>query len=274
MITQLLPSSITVEVEAEQNTEASPHPRATHKLVDIRLLKPSAEDGGQGVRVEYAHVRSYIADLYASHVGQIGEGRAEGPQEGERNRKSDRPPAGKVELFLHIGMADGWDFVSVERRAYKQGFSCDWSGLLERIAGYYHIPDNAGQTILNTGPCPWLTTPMGLSTSFDVGCLVEGANASLEAESTSRHQSSKRPSEIPITPHDEPGSYCCGFMYYESLANCWVRERRPDVLFCHVPDYLDAASLERGRDCVVAIIEQAVKQLVRRRHAPDERSSH
>lgn len=215
--------------------------------------------------MEYSHVRSYIADLYAKHVGQIGTTRARGFEDSDQSHSSNEPPAGKVDLFLHIGMADGWDFVSIERSAYKQGFSSDWCGVLGRVAGYYYIPDNASQTILNTGPCPWLTTPMGLSTSFNVDAMVGGANARLEAGSVSQHQSAKPRSEILIKAHDEPGSYCCGFMYYESLANCFVREKTPEVLFCHVPSYLDTASLERGRDCIVAVIEQAVKQLVQRR---------
>lgn len=62
---------------------------------------------------------------------------------------------------MHLGEARGWDFVSLERVAYKQGMSSTWWGRGEEVE-YYTMPDNAGLTIGDVGPCPWGGVPMGL----------------------------------------------------------------------------------------------------------------
>lgn len=137
--------------------------------IKVNLVRPTIKDGMQGIPVEYAKCRSYVAELYDEHVGRVVDrhGRVSVPEDGVAKKRDP------VDLFLHIGMADGWDFVSVERAAYKQGFSSTWWSMLESSLGYYMIPDNSGKTILDSGPCPWIGTPTGLSTSFEVDGLVE-----------------------------------------------------------------------------------------------------
>ena len=178
-------------------------------------------------------------------------------------RSAAKPDKKPVDLFVHVGMADGWDYISIERAAYKQGFSSSWWGPREFMLGYYMIPDNLGKTVLSTGPCPWASTPMGLMTSFEVDSLVKGANKRLQGSRDTGIAPMQGPSHknISVAAHAEPGSYLCGFLYYESLANCRVRGRNADVLFCHVPGYQDDASLAQGRDALLAIIEEAVVQL-------------
>jgi pyroglutamyl-peptidase len=66
-----------------------------------------------------------------------------------------------VDLFIHLGEARGWNFVTVERVAYKQGMSSSWWGPNEEKQ-YYTMADNAGLTIKDVGPCPWDEVPMGL----------------------------------------------------------------------------------------------------------------
>lgn len=138
------------------------------------------------MRVEYAHIRSYTSALHTAH-------------------------ASDVDLIVHVGMADGWDFVSMERRAYKQGFTSCWGGR-GGFGKYYVIKDAAGKNINDTGECPWgEDVPVGLCTGLDVDGVVEGAKGLLErCESVSSRE---------IKAHEDAGTYCCGFIYYESLAN-------------------------------------------------------
>ena len=151
----------------------------------IDIINPTSADG-QAVKVEYAHIRDYVSGLHDTH-------------------------GNNVDLILHMGMADGWNFISCERRAYKQTFTSCW-GAAGRILGlgrYYRIKDFAGKTVDDAGDCPWgEDVPMGLCTGFDVDLLVEDAGKTLK-ESFGRD----------VRGHEDGGTYCCGFIYYESLAN-------------------------------------------------------
>ena len=218
-------------------------------------MNPTAIEG-RYVRTEYAYVRDFTRELHQKH--------------------------GKdVDLFLHIGQAGGWSFVSIERLAFKQGMSSSW---WRRRPGhkYYMIPDDAGKTVEDCGPCPWDNLPMGLKTSFDVDRVAEAANELLHTQHTFSPRAvdarGAAPSlvrdatraPIAIKPHDEGGDYCCGFIHYESLANCWVNDRSPDVLFCHVPSDNDPVSLERARDAIVAVVVSAARELIERRQSQSE----
>lgn len=182
------------------------------------------------IRTEYAYIRTYAAALHAAHSDDI-------------------------DLFLHLGMA-GWDFVSVEERAYKQGFSSDWAG--ERVGGgeYYMLPDAAGGTVVDAGKGLWDGVPVGLGCGVAVGRVVEGAREVLEREEGIEGY-------VPVKSHHEAGSYCCGFLFYESLANRYTKGTRGQVMFCHVPADTDAASLERARNSVLAVVGAAAGLLDR-----------
>ena len=79
---------------------------------------------------------------------------------------------------------------------------------------------------------------------------------------TDARQTTTHPDPLTVKAHHEAGSYCCGFTFYESLANCYIKKRTANVLFCHVPGETDRESLERARDSVLAIIVSAVDDLV------------
>lgn len=158
------------------------------------------------------------------------------------------------------------------------------------------IPDNAGKTIKDAGACPWgEDVPMGLSTALPVDAIVEGARAILKQGGTGRDISAANldkpitaieedpgkmlpvPNEappdalednkrdvMPVQGHHEAGPYCCGFIYYESLANRYVNNAKAEVLFCHVPGETDAASVEKAKDAVLAIVQSAVREMLRK----------
>ncbi|GAB7347138.1 hypothetical protein MBLNU459_g3261t1 [Dothideomycetes sp. NU459] len=243
LITKLLPSSLPA------------HSAANRSSTHINILNPTAGEGAY-VKTEYAYIRQYTKQLHAT---------------------SQQQQQQTVDLYLHIGMANGWDHVTVERRAYKQGFSSDWWGggsSSSSSAGtreYYTTADNAGKTARDAGACPWgADVPVGLATGVDVDAIVAGANASLSAADgvqsdgagvEGQGKPAPPPPPLQVKPHHEAGSYCCGFIFYESLANRLVQGTRGEVMFCHVPGEFDQESLERGRDAIVAVIAAAVERL-------------
>lgn len=225
----------------------------------INILNPTAADG-QYVRTEYAYIREYVKKLHAEDDDD-------------------------VDLYVHLGQADGWRSLSVERRAFRQGMTSTWWSAREK-KGYYRIADNAGRTVEDAGPCPWDAVPIGLETVLSVDDVVEGAQvlqatrrtfglsnttpqqSSQHGNSTSSGNVQVPSSTLDVKAHHEGGPYACGFIHYESLANCYVNSREPRVLFCHVPAETDTPSLEAGRDAVLAVIVSAVNQLTQMMFRP------
>lgn len=65
----------------------------------IRIINPTAPDG-KYIPTEYAKIRQYVKRLW--------------DEQGE-----------DVDLIYHLGMADGWNHYTIERRAYGEGFSSE-----------------------------------------------------------------------------------------------------------------------------------------------------
>ncbi|MCJ1433505.1 hypothetical protein MMC27_002867 [Xylographa pallens] len=255
LITKLLPSHIAA------------HSTFNPTSYRIKILNPTSADG-EYIRVEYAYIRQYIQKLYDEY-------------------------GDTVHLMLHLGMADGWDFYTVERFAYQEGFTSSWSGWSRSGKGYYcQIEDESGKTAEDIteaeGKGMWLNMPMGLSPSLNVDGVVKKSMEILKVDETetmlAAYEISRRgidhtaPQDTilgvatrksaNVVPHHEAGSYCCGFIYYESLATSLTRPKRKiHVLFSHVPGESDERSLQRGRGAVLAIIGAACDQMVNQRGA-------
>ncbi|THV75365.1 peptidase C15, pyroglutamyl peptidase I-like protein [Aureobasidium pullulans] len=161
-ITKLLPHTLSA------NSRFNP----TGARIDI--INPTSADG-QAVKVEYAHIRDYVSGLHDTH-------------------------GNNVDLILHMGMADGWNFISCERRAYKQTFTSCW-GAAGRILGlevlFCHVPGDLDQFSLKAG-----------ANSI---CAIIGAAASqiLEERKHKAPQQSVvvgRQQEQPTIVQEEPGN--------------------------------------------------------------------
>ena len=174
----------------------------------------------------------------------------------------------KVDLWVHLGRGP-WDHVTCERRAYRQDFSSSW--LTEQAyKGYYLGPDNEKQSASDLGPCPWMNVPMGLNSEIDINAVVVDANTRLKtaAEQHEAGEAGTAPTPLEVKSHVEAGNGGCGFAFYESLANCFIADRKRDVLFVHVPRQEIPAALEKGRDAVLAIVGASIAAIIRRTSAP------
>lgn len=213
---------------------------------DINLVNPTAAEG-KYVRVDYDYIRQFCRRLH---------GNAKDEQIlGDHDDGIAKPHPDAIDLYLHIGMANGMDYVTVERQAYRQDFSSTWWDRWQRPSGrlYYTSPDETGKTVDDAGPCPWFDAkvPIGLAPDFDIDTIVGSAKKLLTAGVPFRRDKRE---PIELKSHIEAGNYGCGFIYYESLANRFVQQKRKNVLFCHVPGELDKVSLEKARDAIVAVI--------------------
>ncbi|CAF9910037.1 MAG: hypothetical protein GOMPHAMPRED_006933 [Gomphillus americanus] len=164
----------------------------------------------------------------------------------------------KVDLWIHLGQ---WaqDWVTCERRAFRQDFLSTWN-LHNGDKHYYSSPDSLGKNIDDAGPNPWLDVPLGLHSEVPVDATVSGAN-----EQLARHGEKKGDQPLRVASHFEAGAHGCGLIFYESMANCYVQGRKRDVLFVHVPPGTDQDRLEKGKEAVLAIIGSAIAALVNRK---------
>ena len=164
-----------------------------------------------------------------------------------------------VDLWIHLGRGP-WNFVTCERLAFRQDFTSSWLDH-EARAAYYLGRDNVGQNAHDLGHNPWTELPMGLDTEIDVSAVVTDANEALK-----RHHKAMGSDEplLEVRSHLEAGAAGCGFCYYESMANCFAKGRKRDVLFMHVPRHTDQDNLERARDAVLAVVGASVRALIRR----------
>ncbi|PSK34585.1 hypothetical protein B9Z65_8911 [Elsinoe australis] len=221
-VTKLLPSKLSARSSSNPGN------------ADINIINPTSGEGAY-VKTEYKFIREYCEKLHMENDDAI-------------------------DLFLHVGMAYGWDFVSVERCAYKEVMTSSWAKNWKTRTGYYTTPDDSGKTVKDLGPCPWDDLPIGLSPCLDIDATIDGARLALQT----KHAFGKQKETVPIVikQHEEAGTYCCGFIYYESMAQRIKKGKKPNVLFCHVPGETDQLTLERARDAIVAVIASAANQLM------------
>ena len=152
--------------------------------------------------------------------------------------------ANMVDLVLHIGMASGRQFYTLERYAHRDGYSKN-----KDVDG--HMP-SPGQSKLLFGDCPSLmTTSLDFDDTFvkwqeNVGKFPEGSPGS----------------GADVRPSGDAGNYLCDYIYFNSLAYYGrrsgsmegeVKSDRP-VLFLHVPAESDQAMLEKGQAVTIAVI--------------------
>lgn len=229
LITKLLPSHLSV---------LSPYNPTS---LPIRILNPTSPDG-QYVKCEYA-VRSFIQDLYDKYQDE-------------------------VDAFVHLGMADGWEWYSVEERVFNERFTSNWCGADEAEVGYYMHHDAEGKTVRDigekVGKGMWDGMPLGLKAAgVNVRIVVDDVRKVVNHEAGEEHEDNgKKKMKVDVISNDEAGNYGCGFIFYESLVTCWKRKLKTRVVFCHVPGWKEPERLGRGADFVCSVIGAVCRQVM------------
>ncbi|CAF9915353.1 MAG: hypothetical protein GOMPHAMPRED_000715 [Gomphillus americanus] len=167
------------------------------------------------------------------------------------------------------GVKDEWimieatyaDMRSAFKDIYEQyGDQMDLSIHLGRMGN--QLNDN--RTAHDIGPNPWAAknVPLGLDADFDVCRVVADADKAFKEHFRSKHAGDSGPVVPYIRSHVDAGDVGCGFAFYEMLANYWVAGKQAHALFCHVPPPVDRASVETGRDAILAIIGACIANII------------
>lgn len=154
----------------------------------------------------------------------------------------------KPDIVLHIGLAAGRTFFTLEQGAHARG--------------YGQIPDVDGERFADSdgdAKFPKEIYPSVLHTSFDTADTLARWRTNLNYPRLDADPNVEGVPDVRISP--DAGNFMCGFIYFNSLAHYFEQkeDERP-VAFLHVPDLSDSeAKLETGRAVTVALIKALVE---------------
>lgn len=168
------------------------------------------------------------------------------------------PPANpitpKPDIILHIGLAAGRPYYTLEKGAHGRGY-----GAIPDVDGDKFPDDVANEKF------PPELFPYVLHTSFDTSDVVARWRSNLGHTWADAHlpayaqiQSTDAP-DVRLSP--DAGNFLCGFTYWNSLAHYYsMNEDERPVVFMHVPDLSDSDEmLDTGRDVTIALIKALVE---------------
>lgn len=157
----------------------------------------------------------------------------------------------KPDITLHIGLAAGRDFYTLERGAHGTGY-----GAIPDVDGLRFSDEQSEAKF------PRDLFPPVLQTSFHVDDVVARWKKNLGVHAASLDDPIDEERSAPdVRPSPDAGNFMCGFIYYNSLAHYYhVKEDERPVAFMHVPDLShDDKKLEMGKEVAVALIKALVQ---------------
>ena len=161
----------------------------------------------------------------------------------------------KIDYMVHIGMASGRKFYSIERRGHRDGYVmrdvdnellgdterkergdvCEWDGMPEEILSDLNIDDI------------WKRWRVALPVCLDLAGLYYLICVCLRKQSTD------------VRVSEDAGRYLCDFIYYSSLATLERKGEEKRVVFLHVPVDVEEAALKTGVDVTIELIRAIVQ---------------
>jgi pyrrolidone-carboxylate peptidase len=180
----------------------------------------------EAVRVAYNHVVNFVPKLLPP----------------------SNPLYPKPDIILHIGLAAGRKYFTLEQGAHSRGFG--------------NIPDVDGERFLDSKAeeiFPSSKFPAVLKTSFDTPDVLARWKANLGYSSVEGRGSDEDAPDVRLSP--DAGNFLCGFIYYNSLAHYFsIKEDERPVAFLHVPDLTHSEDkLREGWEVAVALIKALVE---------------
>ncbi|CAG8959079.1 hypothetical protein HYFRA_00012860 [Hymenoscyphus fraxineus] len=143
----------------------------------------------------------------------------------------------KIDYAIHIGMASGRRFYSVERRAHRDGyFNKDVDN---ELLGDVERREKQGDRWI------WSGMPEELLTSVDVVDVWRRWRGALPG------------ADVRIS--EDAGRYLCDFIFFSSLAHLTKKEEERRVVFFHVPVRCDEESINTGIEVCLELIRAIVQ---------------
>jgi pyroglutamyl-peptidase len=143
----------------------------------------------------------------------------------------------RIDYMIHIGMASGRKYYSVERRGHRDGY------LMRDVDGE---PLGDAERRKVEGP-DWIWD--GLSKEIF---------SSVEVDDVWRRWRGALPG-LDVRVSEDAGRYLCDFIYYSSLAELTRRGEERRVVFFHVPVDSDEKAVKTGVDATLELIRAMVQ---------------
>jgi len=202
--------------------------------IPIRIVVPP-----KPLRVSYSHVASVAPKLLSGTY----------PLHEWTETSNGAHTLPKPDIVLHIGLAAGRTFYTLERQARGGQFN-----RIKDVDGHI-FPEAEAKKLFAS--CPDVLKP-----TFDTEDVWR------------RWRTFVVDPTADLRPSDDPGIYLCGFIYYVSMAWYWKRSLemqeevsdsndRP-VCFLHVPDLPTEDEVEQGRQVAIGLIKALVASRERR----------
>jgi len=143
----------------------------------------------------------------------------------------------KIDYMIHIGMATGRRYYSVERRGHRDGYTMkDVDG---ELLGDTERRKEEGENWI------WHGLPDELLSDTNVDDIWRRWRTALP--------------EFDLRVSEDAGRYLCDFIYYSSLAYLYKRDEEKRVVFLHVPVNADEAAIQKGVDITTELIRAMVQ---------------
>jgi len=142
----------------------------------------------------------------------------------------------KIDYMIHIGMASGRKYYSVERRGHRDGYAMRdvddelLEGTEKREAGELWA---------------WEGLPEEILSDTNIDDIWRRWRAALPSAD--------------IRVSEDAGRYLCDFIYYSSLSYLLKKEEEKRVVFLHVPVEADEAALKTGVEVTIELIRALVQ---------------
>jgi len=143
----------------------------------------------------------------------------------------------KIDHMIHIGMASGRRFYSIERRGHRDDYLM--RDVDDRLLGDGERRREEGDNWV------WNGVPDELLTSANIDDVWRRWRAALP--------------NVDIRISEDAGRYLCDFIYFSSLAYLYKKEEERRVIFLHVPVESDDISVRRGVDITIELIRALVQ---------------
>ena len=138
------------------------------------------------------------------------------------------------DLILHIGLAAGRSYFTLERGAHRDGYD-----QIADVEGHKFSAERSSKVF---GDCPAVLQP-----TFRVEDVWR------------RWRSELADQGIDVRPSEDAGNFLCGFIYYTSLAYFYKKDgRERPVMFLHVPVLPKEEDVAKGRKVAEALIRALV----------------
>jgi pyrrolidone-carboxylate peptidase len=147
----------------------------------------------------------------------------------------------KIDFMIHIGMASGRRFYSVERRGHRDGY------YMKDVDDKFL--DDLYYLKRTRDPKDWIwnDVPEELTTAADIDDVWRRWRLSLP--------------QLDVRISEDAGRYLCDFIYFSSLAHLLKKDEERRVVFLHVPVESDENAVQTGTEVTLELIRALVQSM-------------